>query len=396
MQESFPPDLARLLHPITSDTFFREYWEEKPLLVRRTDPNYYGSLATLQQVDALITVLPPDGVTLINSDVPVNLREFIRPDYSFDVVRACQLFAGGATILVRDAHKRLTSLAVLCRRLEREFAAPLKTNLYLTPARGAGFGAHFDTHDVLLLQLSGSKEWTIFDAPVRLPLSGQRFDANLHPVGEATMSFVLNAGDFLYIPRGFVHSGRSGDATSLHATLGILSYRWADVLMEVMAQVCLYDPDFRRSLPLDLCRRDFDISAARRIVMDLMVRAVEQADPDRVLDRFADEFAVGRPTLIGGQLDKLLLTKENLLPTDRVGIRPTALYRTKITGDAMTVRSQGRELSLPVEAAEAAMFALETENYCARDLPGDLAEDDKLLLVVRLIEEGLVWKLSGG
>src|SRR6516225_5479933 len=169
MQESFPPDLARLLHPITSDTFFREYWEEKPLLVRRTDPNYYGSLATLQQVDALITVLPPDGVTLINSDVPVNLQEFIRPDYSFDVVRACQRFAGGATILVRDAHKRLTSLAVLCRRLEREFAAPLKTNLYLTPARGAGFGAHFDTHDVLLLQLSGSKEWTIFDAPVRLP-----------------------------------------------------------------------------------------------------------------------------------------------------------------------------------------------------------------------------------
>jgi len=85
----------------------------------------------------------------------------------------------------------------------------------------------------------------------------------------------------------------------------------------------------------------------------------------------------------------------DLLPTDRVGARPTALYRTQITGDVMTIRSQGRELSMPSAVAEAVTFGLETENYRVRDLPGDLSDDDKLLIVTRLIEEGLVWKLSG-
>jgi len=392
--DGFSIDLARLLHPVTPDIFFREYWEEKPLLISRADPDYYGSLVSLDAVDTLVTLLPADGVTLINSDVPLDPQEFMRPDSSLDVIKACQLFAGGATILIRDAQKRLRSLAVLCRRLEREFAAPLQTNLYLTPARGAGFETHFDTHDVLLLQLSGSKEWTIFDSPVRLPLSGQRFDPSLHPVGEPTMSAVLKAGDLLYIPRGFLHSGRSRDAVSLHATLGILSYRWADVLLEVTAQACLSDPEFRRSLPVDLGRRDFDIAAARRTVMKLMARAAKRADPDRVLNRFADEFAVGRPASVAGQLDQVRLASD-LLPTDRVGARPTALYRTQITGDVMTIRSQGRELSMPSAVAEAVTFGLETENYRVRDLPGDLSDDDKLLIVTRLIEEGLVWKLSG-
>jgi ribosomal protein L16 Arg81 hydroxylase len=399
MSENSKFDLARLLHPVSTATFFGEYWEEKPLLVSRKRRDYYASLLSIEQIDPLITVLPADTVSLTNSDAPLDIGEFARADTSLadaslDVVRACQLFAGGATFVIRDAQKRLGPLAALCRELEREIGAPSQTNLYMTPPRGKGFDTHYDTHDVFVLQVAGSKEWTIFDSPVRLPLNGQPFDSNVHPIGAATMSIVLQAGDFLYIPRGFLHHGRSGDETSLHATVGILSYRWADVLLEVMAQMCLSDPALRRALPVGLGRPDFDNASARKTFAGLLSRAVEQASADRVLDRLADEFVVSRRALVPGQLEQVSLS-QNLTATDEVGVRPATIYRLQTEGDVIRIRSHGREISLPAEAADAVRFALENERYSVGDLPGDLDDEEKLIIVKRLIEEGLVWKLAG-
>ena len=309
MSENFRFDLAKLLQPVAPAKFFGEYWEEKPLLVCRDDRHYYAALLSLDQIDPLVTVLPPDTVTVTNSDHPLNVAEFARADGTLDVVKACQLFADGATFVIEEAHKRVSTLTALCRELEREIGASFGCNLYLTPAHGKGFDTHYDTHDVLLLQLAGTKEWTIFDSPVRLPLSGQPFDPKLHPVGAVSMSIVLRAGDFLYVPRGYLHHARCEDELSLHATLGARSYRWADVMLETMAQLCLSDPAFRRALPVGLGRSDFDVTAARRIFADLMSRAAEQARPDRVLDRFADEFVVGRRAYVPGQLGQVLISR---------------------------------------------------------------------------------------
>jgi len=309
-------------------------------------------------------------------------------------VKACQLFSDGATIVIDAAHKRLEKVAACCRSLELEVGAPLHCNLYLTPAGGTGFGTHYDTHDVLVLQLAGTKEWTIFDSPVQLPLSGQYFDPKLHAVGPATMSVVLNAGDFLYIPRGFLHSAQCRDETSLHATLGVQSIRWADVVMETMAQLCLADPAFRRALPIDLGRPDFDVGAARSVLAGLLSRAVEQATPDAALDRVVDGFVSGRRAFVPGQLVQVLLSKE-LAPGDEVGARPEAIYRLHQEGNHIRLRSQGRETTLPAEGAAALTFALENRRYRVCDLPGELDDEDKVALVQCLINEGLVWKLPG-
>ena len=77
-------DLAALLKPVSCAQFFDEYWEEKPLLVRRNDRDYYAALLTLDEIDPLITVLPSDMVTLANSDDPVDIAEFARADGTLD------------------------------------------------------------------------------------------------------------------------------------------------------------------------------------------------------------------------------------------------------------------------------------------------------------------------
>jgi len=391
-------DLARLLQPITPATFFNEFWEERPLHVSRNCRDYYVSLLTLDQIDPLITVLPPETVVLVNADSPIEVGDIARADTaaadsSLDVIKACQLFNAGATISVREAHKLIKSLATMCRVLEREFGAPFQANLYVTPAHGKGFDTHYDTHDTILLQLAGSKDWTIFDSPLRLPLNGQHFDRDLHKVGAPTMSCVLQAGDALYIPRGFLHHGRSQDETSLHATLGILSYRWSDVLLEAMAQLCFSDPEFRRALPLGLGQPSFDMTAARQTFAELLSRAVKEASADSVLERLADEFVVSRRALVPGQFAQMAQLQD-LSINDEVGMRPAAIYRLQRQEETMQIRSHGREINLPVEAGDTIVFALQHKRYRVRDLPGDLSDDDKLTIVRRLIEEGLVWKLS--
>lgn len=387
-------DLTKLLAPISPAQFFGDYWEEKPLLVSRNDRDYYETLLSLAEIDPLITVLPPNMIAPTNAARALDVADYARADGSLDVVKLCQLFADGATIVIDEAHKRLGKIAACCRGLEREFGAPFHCNLYLTPPNGKGFDTHYDTHDVLLLQLAGSKKWTIFDSPVRLPLAGQYFDPKLHAIGPTTMAFVLNAGDFLYIPRGFLHSAQSGDETSLHATLGAKPYRWADVMMETFAQLCLSDPAFRRALPVGLGRPDFDSGAARRVVDGLLSRAAEQARPDIALARLVDGFVSSRSAFVPGQLVQVQLSKQ-LAPDDAVGARMDAIYRLYPEGDHIRLRSQGRETTLPAESAAALAFALENRRYQVRDLPGNLDDEDKVDLIRCLINEGLVWKFPG-
>jgi ribosomal protein L16 Arg81 hydroxylase len=387
-------DLVRLLDPVRPETFLRDHWEERPLHVARLTPGYYDALLTLAQIDPLVSVFPTHNVTVANADAALAVGDYARGEaaagtLALDVVKAWQLFAQGATIIIREAHKQLEALAGLCRRLERDLGAPCQVNLYLTPPGGQGFETHYDTHDVLVLQIAGAKAWTIFDPPIRLPLAGQPHDERVHTVGAPIMTCALEAGDLLYLPRGFAHQGRSGNQISLHATIGILSYRWSDVLVEAVAQACLADPELRRTLPVTLGRPDFDVAAARQTFDRLMARVRDQVQPDAVLTRLADAFAVGRPAFVPGQLAQIAAA-QTLALDDTVGVRPDAIFRLAGDGEMLRLRAHGRETQIVADAANAVAYALQTARYRVRDLPGTLDDDDKLTLIRRLMEEGLV------
>ena len=52
-------------------------------------------------------------------------------------------------------------LAALCRAMEKAFSSHFQANVYLSPPNAQGFGTHFDSHDVFVLQVAGSKIWTL-------------------------------------------------------------------------------------------------------------------------------------------------------------------------------------------------------------------------------------------
>ncbi|CAJ1357602.1 unnamed protein product [Effrenium voratum] len=76
-------------------------------------------------------------------------------------------------------------------------------NAYLTPPGAIGKPPHVDDHDVLVLQLSGSKRWTLED-------------------GKAAQ-VTLQTGDVLYLPQGLPHhaAAQEDPLPSLHLAVGL-------------------------------------------------------------------------------------------------------------------------------------------------------------------------------
>lgn len=370
--------------------FFDHYFEKQALRVSRNDPAYFGRLLSLQEIDRYITTNPvqyPD-IFLVNADRDIKAAEYTRAGDAIDPISLYKLHADGATIVLNQFHRAHSALAELCARLELEFSAPFQANIYLTPPRARGFKAHFDTHDVFILQIHGAKQWRLYGTPVELPLSGQGKEALQENPGVAQQEMNLCAGDTLYIPRGLVHDAPSLDETSLHVTVGILSYTWSDLLVEVLANAVLADSAFRRALPHDLLRSNFDRQAATRAFRDLLARFSGSADLDAALNSFVREFIHSRRPRVSDQLAQTQSLRDLTVNTI-IGQRTALAYTLDEDPDGMRLECYGNEIRFPQSAGNAVRYALTHAEFRVGDLP-DLDDAGRLVLVRRLIREGML------
>jgi ribosomal protein L16 Arg81 hydroxylase len=228
----------RLLHPVGEDTFLREYWEQKPLVIERGEPDYYSGVLSMADIDSIVGFRQ-----LKYSQLKIARAEQAQPDKVFyvdsdnasDTNRLFNSYAQGDTVALNFAQCYWEPAARLCSALENFFHFPAGVNVYVTPRNSQGFPPHFDAHDVFVLQVEGAKSWRIYPAWEELPCGME--DNEPIPrelLGEPLREFRLTAGDLLYIPRGYVHEARTTDASSIHATVGVRSYKWTDLLSELL------------------------------------------------------------------------------------------------------------------------------------------------------------------
>lgn len=390
-----PVSLDWLIHPTTEAAFLKEYWEQKPLVVRRRQEDYFSCLLSLEDVDRAITTLnlTYPSITLKNTTKEVRPADYTTGNGTLDVAAVYQLFSEGSTIVLAFLDNVLPPLTSLCRGLERELSFPLQANAYLTPARAQGANYHYDTHDVFVLQITGSKHWTMYGTPLELPLSNQNFDSEIHERGAAVMEFDLEPGDIAYIPRGVVHEARASENLSLHITVGILCYRWADLLLEFVADASLKDPAFRKGLPPGFASEYRDRSQDQEIFRSLLNRLATNSDCAPMLDRFADRWISACPPLLNGQMGQLALL-DQLSMESVVGARSGAVFRIVKEGSSISVYSFARKISFPAQTEDALRFALNRPRFSVRDLPGNLDDSGKLVLIRRLTREGLMVVLA--
>ena len=386
-----------LIDPIRPSAFFAEFYEREPLLIERQQPTKWASLLSIDAIDhylATTTPCQPD-VFLVDAARDLKPDDYAFPDSDppgrIDLPRAYQLFASGATISLSQMHERVAPLARLCRAMEKTFSSHFQTNIYMSPPNAQGFKTHFDSHDVFVLQVSGSKHWTLYDTAIVLPLRGQAFDPEKHTPGPATREFTLHAGDLFYCPRGLYHSACSTDETSLHITLGLIGKTWADVMIEAVSAACLASPALRANLPAGFANAGYDPTQASATFHALIDTVAREAQLAPILQRLAEDFVTSRRPAFDGCLQEHEAT---LSLETKVAARPDLIYLLRQVDEELIVLFGASEISFPGFARDALVFALEHGQFAVRDLPC-LDDEEKLVLVRRLLREGLLSRGHG-
>ena len=376
--------LASLVAPASEKEFQEEYWEKQPLVVQRGDPDYYDNLFTLRDFDEAIT-RSPDYVKLANAETKKNVSYSSSSAAGLEAVLTDM--RSGGTLVLDQLHHREPKLNLLCRALAPEFGHRFQTNLYLTPPNGKGFTPHWDNHDVFILQVVGSKHWKIEKSRRVLPEKKESMRDEGRDLRGELFSFTLKQGDLIYIPRGFVHAAECGAEPSLHITLGVTAIFFEDLLNVAITAALKRDEAFRTTLPLGFMRgvNKGVVERAKAAFLSL----TDESFLTAVVDQFRDELVRTFPLDVSGQvLD--FFQPAPLSLTDSVGPRRGIVYQMHSESEAVRMNFGGRSIVFPEFFGEPLNFALNTPTYAIRDIAGVLEDEEKVVFVERLIQEGLV------
>ena len=292
-----------------------------------------------------------------------------------EIGRVLEEFEAGATLVLQGLHLTWPPVAEFCRALEQELGHPVQANAYFTPREAQGLPVHHDTHDVFSLQVTGEKRWLVYPPALELPLKHQRYKPEHGEPGRPVHDVTLRPGDTLYIPRGWLHEAATSASDSLHITVGVNVYTWLDAFKAALEE-CGDDVAFRRSSNGD--------------VDDLVELLRERLAPEDVARRQRRRLVRPRRPILGGQLTQLRALEGLSLET-RVERRPTVLFDL----DGTTLVFERKEVVFPELAREDLEFVAHAdEAFTPVDLPGDLDDESRLVLVRRLVREGFL-RVSG-
>ena len=386
-----PFSFDQAIAPQTPETFFSEYFEKKPMVIKRGKPDYFTSLLTYAEIDRVLTTmgLHHPEVNVTRTDQSITPTDFTQDNGRIDPIRVTQLFDDGATVILSGLQERLPNLADFCRAMEAVMSARVQTNIYITPPGSQGLNPHYDSHDVLVLQVAGSKEWRIFGTPIEVPLPDQAFERGMD-IGAEVERFVLEPGDTLYVPRGVAHDAVATDDASLHITTGLMFRTWADMLVDGVIAMAHRDPAMRRALPPGFANHGADLDALAATYME-HVGKLTDLPVDKLVHRAREDFLSARPPLVAGQMAQLAAL-ETLTMDSRIGARPHLVYAlTHDTEDGkVRLSCYGSEIVMPDFATIAMEFCLTTPDFRLADMEGKLDDAGKLALAKRLIREGLM------
>ncbi len=392
--------LEDLLSPTTPNEFLAETWERTPLAIARDEPTHYGELLTLRDVDQIISYTRPRfHDTSAFHPGPASRPTYVRGALDQDPFSATdnpglaqirQVFDQGKSLVLMAMQHRWPAIARLCRNLETVFRCPVHANMYLTPAGEQGFAAHFDPHEVFVLQLEGTKQWRLYEGGDELPLAIGGSGVPGKPLGKSR-EVRLKAGDFLYIPRGHVHEAFTSDTFSLHLTVGINVYRWADLLRYALTSISRRDVRFRESLREGAL--PVDRAQLKQQFQQLCERLADSAHRDEIFDEawqsLGDQFFSQLQILPGSQFT--VSANLDRLDLDTVLENPApGLCRVVTNDQEVAIEFPGNRVAGPQRIASALHFICGARRFLVRSIPDDLNPQAKIVLARRLVREGLL------
>ena len=393
----FEFSLAWLLHPISVETFLAEIWAKTHYHVARHCADYFETvLPGPSLTEDLVAVFCQESsaLRLMRETDKKGADSYRLDDGSLDLAGIRNDFADGYTIVLDGVERHIRAIAALSQSIEVELNFPVQVNAYITPPRSQGLVPHYDDHDVLILQIQGSKTWHIYEGADVPPREIQREKDKAVGIEDlpSPIDLQLEAGDVLYLPRGKVHEAETNSEPSIHLTVGVHAPTALMLAVGALYAQSFHDDRLNAQLPprhLD----DADQRAALDALMRDTVKTVE--DPSalaRGLDTLADVLVRrGRCPPVGPILNAVGIDEQTL-------VRKYQPLYSSVKAEPGGVTLQFASLSVgagPDHKAAMEFVSRSTEPFRVGDLP-ELSERQQIELTRSLIVSGFLVRLEDG
>lgn len=381
--------------PLTTEQFLSDYFGQN-IFVSAGASDRFKSTLSLEDLDEVLGTyglrFPEIQAVLSDEDIPVD--SYTLRNRLVDPMRIARLFREGATLIFTALHDHHERVRQLCTRFALEANARTQANIYLTPPNSQGFKPHWDSHDVFILQISGTKRWQIFGNVVQQPMPPDKFDPKVHEPGEVVDEFVLEAGGMLYIPRGITHAGVSTDETSLHITLGLIAYTWTDLIIDCVVELSERDVELRKHLPFGFARPgSAGYEKLRESWESVAQDVVSRLDPEAVVQARVDQFNSAHRPRVKDHL-RQALSVGSLERDHVVSWRPILPGRIEPRGDRVGVICGGRDIEFPSSATATINALIEGAVVRAGEIDDALDWETRKIVLSTLKKEGMIFSLE--
>jgi len=182
-------------------TFLRDYWQQKPLLIR----NPWAAWRNPLEPDELAGLACEDGV---EARLIAQAKKGWQVEHGpLAEARFGKMGKAPWTLLVNAVDHHVPDVAALIEPFRFVPNWRIDDVMVSYATDGGGVGPHFDQYDVFLVQGLGKRRWQIgamcnADTPLQLH-DDLRLIADFEPVED----WILEPGDILYVPPGVAHNG---------------------------------------------------------------------------------------------------------------------------------------------------------------------------------------------
>ena len=253
-----PTSLADILAPVEAESFLATDYGRRFVHVPGT-PGKFSSLLPWPVLNDILEQhrLEPPRLRLTREGKSVpperyvsyqpNRRKNGQPIPRLNSTVLTRELREGATLVLDNVDELHRPIRRIAESLERIFHVRVQVNSYSGWRTSHGFDLHWDDHDVFILQVAGRKAWKVYGMTRPFPLGRDVERADVPPT-EVLWEGLLQAGDLLYIPRGWWHVATPLDEPTLHLTVGVNNLTGAD-LLTWFADRMRKAEDVRRDVP---------------------------------------------------------------------------------------------------------------------------------------------------
>jgi len=365
------------------EVFIRDYWQQKPLLIRQAFKNFESPISSNELAGLALEDDIESRLILEEGKKPWELRcgPFAEDDFS-------QLPKDKWTLLVQAVDHYVPEVADILDHFRFIPSWRLDDIMISYAVDGGSVGPHYDQYDVFLLQAAGQRRWQLGQTCSQNSAKIEGIDLHILEQFDPEQDWVLEAGDMLYIPPQLAHWGTAIGDECMTYSIGFRAPSHTELLNDfVQEQMSHLSEDHR------FCDPGFTPQTHSGEISEPTIDAISKLLSEAAQDKqalktwfgqfitqpkYSEDSNTAQPANIEETLDELKsCLAEGSLLLER---NPASRFAFSVNSKAVQMFVNG--LSFDTSHAFASVVCE------ARNVTLEQAEDDELERLAELIELG--------